>query len=250
MTLVSSSEKFHTIAPFLRGYSPTVVNGPYDPLRIADDLVDLANAVSPREPVFVVGHDWGAVATYAALARRPDRFVAAVTLAVPHPLQVVRNVTRHPVQLRRSWYMLFFQLPWISERVAAARDFALVERLWRDWSPGWTPPPEHVLELKECLRASWPAPIRYYRDAARMKWKHPKIRVPVLHLQGAQDGCVGAEMGEGQERWFEGPFESKTIPGAGHWLHMERPDVVASEIAAWFRRFSEASAPGHRRDAS
>src|SRR5689334_17801857 len=75
---------YRCVAPFLRGYVPSTVEGPFHAARLGDDLAELSNALSPGAPPLLVGHDWGAVATYAVLERRPASFRRAVTLAVPH----------------------------------------------------------------------------------------------------------------------------------------------------------------------
>jgi pimeloyl-ACP methyl ester carboxylesterase len=78
-----------------------------------------------------------------------------------------------------------------------------------------------------------PAPIAYYRALIRRPPRWPKIAVPTLHLHGEQDGGVGYEMSRGQERLFDGRFESQVLGGVGHFLHMERPDLVAARIMEW-----------------
>lgn len=228
----------------MRGYAPSTLSGPFHAERLAHDLIDVADALSPGVPVRVVGHDWGAVAVYAALMLAPERFVAAVTMAVPHPGAFLRNLWRLPAQLRRSWYMFFFQLPWISDRAVEANDYALIDRLWKAWSPGWTPPAGYMEELKSCLRASMPAPIQYYRALRRRPMRMRRIPVPTLHLHGANDGCIAAEAGRGQERWFSGRFDSRVIHGAGHFLHLERPDEVGRQIAGWMTDPALASRAG------
>jgi pimeloyl-ACP methyl ester carboxylesterase len=84
-----------------------------------------------------------------------------------------------------------------------------------------------------------PAPIEYYRAAVRIRrpgWVTPPIELPVLHLHGATDGCVGPELGGGQERFFAGPFSSETVDGAGHFLHLERPVWIAQRTMWWLGR--------------
>jgi pimeloyl-ACP methyl ester carboxylesterase len=232
-------EGFRVVAPWLRGYAPSTLEGPFGAERIAADLVAIARALSPSRPAMMVGHDWGAVATYVALARHPRLFARAVTLAVPHPLAFARNLFSNPAQLRRSWYMALLNVPG-SERLVARRDFAFVRRLWKDWSPGFTPDPQSMRELEECLRRSMPAPVLYYRAlapdlAATFRNPLPRIDVPTLYLHGTDDGCVGPELARGQEHFFRGPLRSVGIAGAGHFLHLEAPGEVAREVLDWLK---------------
>ncbi|HTJ46306.1 MAG TPA: alpha/beta fold hydrolase, partial [Kofleriaceae bacterium] len=143
---------YDVIAPWLRGYGPSIGGGPYDPETIARDVLSLV-----EDRAFLVGHDWGAVATYAACALAPDRIRAAVAIAVPHPMAFLRSFVT-TAQLARSWYMLAFQLPGFPT-IAAARDLALIDLLWRRWSPGARLGDEARASLHADLRAHWPAPI-------------------------------------------------------------------------------------------
>ena len=225
------------VAPWMRGYAPSVIEGPYGVARIAADLVAIARALSPSRPATIVGHDWGAVAAYEALARYPEVFARAVTLAVPHPLAFAYNLASQLAQLRRSAYMALFNVPG-SDRLVARGDFAFIDRLWQRWSPGYVADAASMRELKDCLRRSMPAPILYYRALARdlpagLRSPPPKIEVPTLYLHGATDGCIGPELARGQERFFRGPLRSRTIPGAGHFLHLEAPGEVVGEVLEW-----------------
>jgi pimeloyl-ACP methyl ester carboxylesterase len=154
------------IAPWLRGYAPSVLDGPYDVDALADDVAAWADALSPDRPVRLLGHDWGALATYAACARHPARIAAAVTLAVPHPMAFVRGLDA--AQLARSWYMLFFQLPGALRGSAAARDFALIDRLWRHLVAGLPAPGRAAARTARHAQRqlAGPAPILSRDDAA------------------------------------------------------------------------------------
>ncbi len=237
---------FRPVAPWMRGYYPSVQRGPYDADRLASDAVELARALSPDRAAIILGHDWGAVATYGAIADAPEQFSAAVTLAVPHPLTFMANLLVQPGQLRRSWYMLFFQLPRLPERIVRRRRLAFIDRLWRTWSPGYHLDGSAQQELYDCLEASWPAPIEYYRAllqpvgqaVSRIRAQaRRRIVTPTLQLHGADDGCIAFSAGDGQERYFTGPFETQVVPNAGHFIQLEAPDTVAAETIAWARRW-------------
>jgi pimeloyl-ACP methyl ester carboxylesterase len=239
---------YRAVTPWMRGYAPSTLEGPFDLDRLAADLVELALALSPSRAAALVGHDWGAAATYAALAARPARFAAAVTMAVPHPLAFLRSLRRAD-QLRRSWYMGLFQLPGVAERAVAHDDYALIDALWRTWSPGFALAPQAMAQLKACLAASMPAPLGYYRAmvrpvaaaAARVRRAAAdRVPVPTLHLQGADDGCIDVDAGAGQEAKFSGPFETRILADAGHFLANERPDEVASAVLEWLTRHAPA----------
>ncbi|MFO0559562.1 MAG: alpha/beta fold hydrolase [Polyangiales bacterium] len=233
---------YRVIAPFLRGYAPSPLEGPFALEQLTRDVVAILSALDHRAPVRVLGHDWGAVITYALCASAPERVRSAVTMAVPHPLRFVRSLAT-PRQLQKSWYMLFFQLPGAPELATSALDFALIDRLWRDWSPGYALPARERRALHECLRKSRSAPLEYYRAmtrpplAALRRLRGPmaaRIATPTLHLQGAADGCIDVASCIDSERHFAGPFETRVIEGAGHFLPHERPEQLAEIAHEWF----------------
>lgn len=259
---------YRAVAPWLRGYHPSVADGPFDGDSLAADVHAWRAALSPTRSTYLLGHDWGAVATYLACAQdaapitappvtaapitaapitaapiAAAPIAAAVTLAVPHPAAFLRALAR-PRQLASSWYMLFFQLPG-APTLARARDLALVDRLWRTWSPGFTLPPALRAEVHACLAASWPAPVTYYRamaaamvQAASARALPPAltrpITVPTLYLHGADDGCIRVDSGRGADRHFAGPYRHELVAGAGHFLCAELPTRVADRAHAWF----------------
>jgi pimeloyl-ACP methyl ester carboxylesterase len=154
----------HVVAPWLRGYAPSPTAGPFDLASPTSDVLALIDQWSPGRAVELIGRDWGGAITYDACVTAPERIASAVTLAFPHPLTFLSRP--RPAQLRWSWYMALFQLPG-SGLMAAARDLALIDRLWRQWSPSLSLDPALQTELHEHLRASMPAPLKYYRAMLR-----------------------------------------------------------------------------------
>ena len=144
---------FRGVAPTLRGYEPSSQppDGDYHIWRMAEDVVCLIDSLD-QERVHLVGHDWGAVIGYAAAALAPERLHSLTTLAIPHPGRLQQEgIRKLPSQILNSWYMLFFQLRGIADRVVEARDWAFIEKLWRDWSPGWELPAEELAIVKQTL---------------------------------------------------------------------------------------------------
>jgi pimeloyl-ACP methyl ester carboxylesterase len=233
---------YRVVRPWLPGYAPSSLEGPFDGPTLARTILAFVDELSPSEPVRIVGHDWGSVITQFALAQRPERFRAAATLAIPHVLAFATNVERYPRQLQRSAYMGFFQLPILSDRVLKLRNYRFIERLWQAWSPGFDPGPDYFEEIKLCLRASMLAPLKYYRAMASLKavremratFAAGPIVVPTMYLHGERDGCVDPEIAEDQEEHFSALFEMVKLADAGHFLHLERPAEVNAAILRWF----------------
>ena len=130
--------------------------------------------------------------------------------------------------------MGLFQLPG-SGLMVTVRDLAFIDRLWRQWSPGFSLDPALQAELHEHLRASMPAPIKYYRAMLRpgmlgatRRLSRP-IAVPLLQLHGADDGCILPPQVDDRHR-FAAPHVREVVPGLGHFLHLEQPKTVADHI--------------------
>ena len=218
---------FRVVCPWLRGYAPSTRarDGRYDPAALGNDLVALARHFSPGAPARLVGHDWGAIAAYAAVALAPGAFSHLATVAVPH-LRVAARRFATPAQLRRSWYMAMFQLPRLAERRLAAHDFALVDRLWRDWSPSLRAPADELAAVKDALRGREPDVLAYYRALfsraapSTGRLLRRRTRVPSLYVHGLDDGCIGVALADGVERAYAGPVAVHRLRG-GHFVHQE-----------------------------
>jgi pimeloyl-ACP methyl ester carboxylesterase len=241
---VLADRGFRAVAPFLRGYAPTAIpaDGRYQTGALVRDAVDLHEALGGDGRAVIVGHDWGAMATYGAAAFAPDRWSRVVASAVP-PAGAMAGGFLSYEQLRRSWYMFFFQSP-LAEMVVPTDDLVFVERLWADWSPGYDATEDLEL-LKPSLRdpANLAAALGYYRAVlgstphaeeladVQAATQAPTPQ-PTLYLHGADDGCVGVELVETAGAFL--PAEGsqvKIILEAGHFSHLEQPDVVNPLIA-------------------
>lgn len=232
---------FRCVVPYLRGYRPTQAppDGDYSVLALARDAVGLIDAAGGGSAA-IVGHDWGAVTAHVAANLAPKRVRRVVAMSVPPPRIFFPAFLRHPAQVRRSWYMGSFQLPGAAARLAAD-NFALVERLWREWSPGWDFPPARLAGVKATLGDEEGASraIGYYRSIPRSllvphrrlldiyRVAFSRIAVPALVLSGDRDGCIGCETHSGIESAYTAPLRFEVVRGAGHFLPLEATDAVA-----------------------
>ncbi len=242
---------WRVVAPYTRGYAPTGLapDGAYGVGALARDALALRRLLAGDEPAVLIGHDWGAVTAYLAGSFAPGAFRRIVTMAVaPGPVLVAplrsprRLVADVPLilrQLRMSWYMFFQLLPGISERSLAR----LIPKLWSDWSPGYDAH-DDVLDVLAALGPAGhaTAALRYYR-ALFLPWTRRGTYsteqrhlfgvppVPLLYLHGARDGCQLPEIAARADAVLDAPSRVEIIPGVGHFLHLERPDLVNERIA-------------------
>jgi pimeloyl-ACP methyl ester carboxylesterase len=227
---------WRAVAPFSRGYAPTAL-APDDRYGVADlgrDACALHAALGGDERAVLVGHDWGAVATWAVTASDPDRFDRYVAMAVPPPAALVATASPRlvPRQLRLSWYIGFNQVP------GAERQFGrVVPKLWRTWSPGYDPS-EDLRRFFAALPtlAHRRAALEYYRDGFRRRVTEMfsvEAGAPALYLHGERDGCLQAAIGERAIAALPSGSRFAKVPGVGHFLQLEDPERVNSLIGDW-----------------
>jgi len=233
---------YHAVAPFLRGYAPTEVpaDGAYDTGTLALDANGLHQALGGGPDAVLIGHDWGALLTYPAAAHEPWRWSRIVTLAVPPPASLGFGFFDYG-QLRRSFYVFLFQTP-LAELAVSLDDHVFLDRLWADWSPGYDGSWD-VARVKESLgsEANLAAAIGYYRATFAGPSEDPAAATaqsageapapqPTLYLHGTTDGAMGIDViGPVTEHLADGS-ELVTVEGAGHFLHLEQPDLVNDHI--------------------
>ncbi|QXC61197.1 alpha/beta hydrolase [Aquihabitans sp. G128] len=231
---------YRVVAPFLRGYAPTEVpsDGLYQSGAVASDAIALHEVLGGDGDAVIVGHDWGAIATYAAAGSAPERWAKVVVAAVP-PLGTVANAFFSYDQLRKSWYMFFFQSP-LADLAVPMDDLAFIDRLWADWSPGYDAA-EDLAHVKDALRdpANLTAALGYYRATLGAGAKSPEydaveaaaalpLAQPTLYLHGVDDGCMGVELIDDSVRTALPHPDSRVelVADAGHFLQLEQPAVV------------------------
>ncbi len=232
---------YHVVAPWLRGYAPTGLapDGNYQTASVALDALALADAFAGDGDAVLIGHDWGAISSYAAVGHRPERFSKFVSLAVPHSSGLMPMFFT-PQQLQRSFYVFFFQTP-LAPMIVPANDFEFIDYLWSNWSPGHTPDAEYMRALKDTLGSpgTIEAAIDYYRYTLGTLPGDPAlaeigaaadgpINVPTLYLHGIDCGCMGVESANEEllRPNFPAGLELHLIPDAGHFLHRDQPEQV------------------------
>ena len=233
---------YHVVAPWMRGYAPTGLaeDGVYQVGALAADASALHEALGGDGRAVLVGHDWGAFASYGAATLHPDRWRRVVTLAVP-PLAASAASFFTYAQMKRSFYVFLFQTP-LAEMAVSADGHEFLDHLWEDWSPGYDPSWD-VAKVKESLGnpANLSAAIGYYRalfDPALRSPVYDEAQEacaaappqPTLYLHGVDDGALGLDaIGDVRSHLAEGS-EHVLVERAGHFLHLEHPDVVRSHV--------------------
>jgi epoxide hydrolase 4 len=232
---------FRVIVPDQRGYNlsskPSGVAA-YALTELVSDVIALADQLG-QQRIFLVGHDWGAAVAWSTALLHPRRIAKLVVLNVPHPSVMRKFLRTHPRQFLRSWYMFFFQLPWLPEALFSAFNFRVGSRsLLRSSRPG-TFSPEDLAQY----RNAWSQPgaltamINWYRALfrTRIKFKDKTVRVPTRILWGERDDFLLTEMAHESLRSCT-DAELFTFANATHWLQHEEPARVSELLIDFFRR--------------
>ncbi len=247
---------YRAIAPTMRGYEPSSqpADADYNMVRLAEDVVGWIDNLG-EDKVHLVGHDWGAVVAYTAAAMAPERFHSLTTIAIPHPGRLQsEGIRKLPSQILNSWYIIFFQLRGIADYVVERNDWAFIEKLWRDWSPGWDFPPEELAAVKETLALPGVkrAALGYYRAVAKAGSEASKqgnelvagqIHVPTLAITGALDGCMDTRLHDLTLHKDDFPkgLEVQRFENSGHFVHQEEPEIFNDMLIDWLGRNTPAS---------
>lgn len=229
---------YKAVAMALRGYAPSGLapDNDYTVLACARDVLAVADSLGVGH-FAIVGHDWGAVAAYAAAILAPQRVTRLVTAAVPHTGHFLTHIG--PRRAVRSSYMLAFQLPGITEYLLARNDFAAIEKLIRNWSPAWSFGSPQLLPLKQnyAEQGRLSAALAWYRQLPRSlamsssrRLIFGKVVAPTRIIFGMRDGCIGPELFQRQEKFFSAAPDLVQLAEAGHFVHCEQPELFAKLI--------------------
>lgn len=217
------------LAPDQRGYSP----GARPPGRrnyrrdwLVDDVLALIDLLDG--PVHLVGHDWGGLVAWRLAQRAPERLASLTVLSTPHP-SAFGDAFLQSDQAARSWYMAFFQIPWLPERMLAGRNLSTA--LEGMGLPGHVAD-QYAAHLREpaALRAA----LNWYRalplpDPASVPQVDPMISVPTTFVWGSGDDALGRFGAERTERFVAAPYRFVEV-AENHWLPETAPGLVTDTI--------------------
>lgn len=233
---------FRAVAPDMRGYNrsdkPRGVRA-YNGAALTGDVAKLIRACGAERAV-VVGHDWGAAVAWQFAIAYPALLERLVIMNAPHPARFLRAL-RTWRQARKSWYMFFFQLPWLPEIGLRAGRFATIRQMFRNdpLRPGAFSA-EDIDRYVEAMAqpGALTAAINYYRamfrQARRARSGFPRIEAPVLVIWGERDRYLGTELAEPDRRLVPNVRVAR-LADASHWVQVDQPERVNAELLDFLR---------------
>jgi pimeloyl-ACP methyl ester carboxylesterase len=225
------------VAPDLRGYGesdrPAGVAS-YSIVKFVEDAIAVVDAYG-RDRAFVAGHDFGGGLAWAIAMRHPESVARLAVLNAIHPVGFERQIRRWS-QIKKSWYVFFFLLPWIPEWWLARRDFRFTHRsladdglrasVIDDLLQGIRPPGALHAALNS-IRSS-------FRDAAKKLFVPSKVELPTLVVWGDRERHFDAELATPPADWVTGA-RVEHVPAGSHWVHHDEPETVIALLAEHFR---------------
>jgi pimeloyl-ACP methyl ester carboxylesterase len=229
-------------APNLRGYghSPRPEGmAAYSIENLLGDVAGLIDAADARETV-LIAHDWGAVIAWYFAMRRLRPLDKLVICNVPHPGAMQKAMGL--AQLRRSWYVFFFQIPWLPEWWLGRDNATIVGEMFRRSSANPALFPEEITDVY-ARNAAQPgaltAMINYYRALVRgggasRQARHgfPVIRTPTLMIWGEDDVALTKETTYATGDYVE-KLTLRYLPRVSHWVQQDAPDAVNGMLRAF-----------------
>jgi pimeloyl-ACP methyl ester carboxylesterase len=239
-------------APDLRGYGassrPTGVDA-YAMENLEADIAALIEASGATE-VLLIGHDWGAlIAWHYAMSGRIG-IARLIIMNVPHPALAAKGM-RTFRQMKKSWYIYFFQIPKLPEWALARRRYTAIRHVFRSMAVDKSRFPDEVLRVYQDAAAqpgALTAMINYYRALIRGRKRQRSrrrgtIEVPTLMLWGEVDAALGKELTYGTDRYVR-HLTLRYLPNVSHWVQQEAPETVNAMIEAWLAGNPVPYAPG------
>lgn len=228
---------YHVLVPEQRGYSEGARpkrRRDHKLSELVEDIITLLDS-SGIKSAHIVGHDWGGVVAWAFAATHPERALSLSAISTPHPRALINSIFTSK-QLLLSWYMLFFQLPWLPE-------LAVRKNLGRALISSGLPVPiatsyAKAMQDLPLLKGA----ISWYRALPFTLFEAKnigKIQLPILFIYGEKDVFLSRQAAEATERWVSGEYQFVCLPDATHWIPEESPEWLAEQISDFIERNRE-----------
>lgn len=230
--------------PNLRGYGQSSRPGgvaAYALSHLVADVAGLIDAGAAGRPVTLMAHDWGAIIAWAFAADQVRPLDKLVIMNVPHPARMGEGL-RTWTQIKKSWYIFFFQLPWLPEFLIGQNQAGVIKRVFYDMAidkTNFTPDVLEAYRNNAALPGALTAMINYYRASARgpnfARYRRDAVKpieTPTLMIWGEADTALGVELTQNYQG-LVADMTLRRLPNVSHWVQQEAPDKVNDILEAW-----------------
>ncbi|GAA4039664.1 alpha/beta fold hydrolase [Parerythrobacter jejuensis] len=227
-------------APNMRGYGQTTrphAVRDYGMDHLTQDVAGLIDA-SGAKSVTLIAHDWGGIIAWAFAIAKIRPLERLVIMNLPHPKVLERELKRWE-QLRKSWYVFFFQLPWLPEKRLGSNNGKNIGELFVKTScnPERFGPEERAVYAAAAAQPGAPrAMVNYYRAAMKhrglVELGNYRVDIPTLMIWGEEDVALNIHCTEGTEEWVS-DLTLKRLPNVSHWVQQDAPEQVNAILSDW-----------------
>jgi epoxide hydrolase 4 len=232
---------YRLIIPDQRGYNlsdaPKDVRS-YALNELTHDIIRILDHFD-IEQTYLIGHDWGAAVAWTVAIQYPGRIKKLGILNVPHPAVMMKSIRKSPMQMLKSWYIGFFQIPWLADWLMSRNNFAGIIRMLKASGKSTTFSAEDLNEYRKAYANSGglTGMINWYRALVRFRPSMPpsvRLQMPVLILWGKNDLALRFEMAEASLAYCE-DGELVAFDEATHWVQHDEAEEVTQKIIEFLK---------------
>jgi len=232
---------YHVIAPDMRGYgtsSRPPLKSDYHISKLVEDVAGLFDAVGAKQRL-LVAHDWGALIAWTFAMDKRLPLDGLIIMNVPHPAVFAHVIQTVPAQRKKSWYVGFFQIPWLPEFGLTRNKAKTIGEMFSGMAIDKSRFPAEVTDVyrqNALIPGAMTAMINYYRANRDLLGRYggatPLIEVPTLMVWGEDDAALDIACTEGYAPYVA-DFTLKRLPGVSHWVQQEAPEHVNAYVRDW-----------------
>ncbi|RQH25983.1 alpha/beta hydrolase [Okeania hirsuta] len=225
------AQDYKAVALDLRGYNESDKPEDKSAYVMSEFIKDIEGVIKELgyEKCVLVGHDWGGVIAWSFAYAHPEMVEKLIVMNIPHPAKFKEGLGT-PEQLLRSWYMFFFQLPFLPELMLEFDDYQAIGSIFQSMVNKSAVTDADIEAYKDAVakRGALTSMINYYRNIFSGFFNQQEwgiLRIPTLMLWGEEDTALGKELTYGTEEYVEN-FQIRYIPNCGHSVQQEQPQLV------------------------
>lgn len=226
---------YRCLAPNQRGYSPGARPPRRRDYRMSELVADIGALIdaSGAQRVHLVGHDWGAAVAWGVAAELPERLATVAPVSVPHPAAFLKAVVSSRQGLA-SWYMGFFQLPWLPEWLLTRGKGAVAARSLRRSGQTAAAAERDARAMTE--PGAMTGGLNWYRGLplSNLRDSNQQIAVPTMYVWSDDDIALKPKAAYNTAHYVDADYRFEVLPGVSHWIPDTEPDRLADLLLDWF----------------
>jgi len=226
------AKDYKVVAVDLRGYNDSDKPQSLSAYVMSEFVEDIQGVIEGLgyESCILVGHDWGGAIAWSFAYKYPELVSRLIVMNLPHPAKFASGL-KTSQQMLKSWYIAFFQIPFLPEFLMQLDDYRLIEEAFRGMAINQSAFTDADIEQYKnafAKRGALTGAINYYRNlptylSQKKVWGI--LKIPTLMIWGEEDRALGKELTYGTEEYVQ-ELRIRYIPNCSHWVQQEQPQLV------------------------